>query len=129
MQNFNDIKPDCGSFPELDNYAYIGSWHGHSRVVVADKATIYVAGTSMGCGLGRIRGVINLAAKQITKKQLLKSLQEYKKNGLGVFLATLGQSYYKHEEYLLSLGFELLSEYPNYRHGAGYNQRLYILKT
>lgn len=44
-----------------------------------------------------------------------------------VFIATLGQTYYEHEEYLLSLGFELLSEYPNYRNGDKYKQRLYIL--
>jgi hypothetical protein len=44
-------------------------------------------------------------------------------------MCTLGQQYYKKEDFLLQLGFVKVSEYANYRHGqdGNYKQRMYLL--
>lgn len=107
---------------------YLGSWH-HFKQLYIQNAHIRVSGVIMGCGLCQIYGVLSLSINNVSKENLYKSLEEFVENGAGAFIATLGEKYYQHEEYLLSVGFKLLSEYPNYRHceSGKYKQRLYIL--
>ncbi len=59
-------------------------------------------------------GIIGLCLdKEITEDELRKTLSSFKNNGVGGVFCTLGQTHYPHEEKLLSLGFKLISEYPN----------------
>ena len=102
----------------------IGTWH-HTR----HYDYITVTGTITGCGLAQMYGVVNLC--NMSKKSALKLLEaiksDYRRDGAGGIVATLGAGYYNYEKQLLDFGFVMLKEYENYRHGSGYKQRLYIL--
>src|SRR6187399_389811 len=89
-----------------------------------------VCGMNTGCGLAQIHGVVNLCLlNPIEAREILKKIaDDYRNDGAGAILATLGDSYYaRYEQKLLNLGFKFLREYNNYRHGLGATQRLYIL--
>jgi hypothetical protein len=119
-------KQDMDEFPEH------GSWH--SRCILDFKKTrLYLYGMCTGCGVMQLAGISNYL-HEVKEKRILdhdsfyQELVEVKSNGVGALVCTLGQSFYKYEEELLSMGFELLSEYPNYRHDifGRYKQRMYL---
>lgn len=106
------------------------NWHeGRSYNVEGTYATLHACGTICGCGLGQLYCVTSFQKNQIEAfKGCLKLLTvDYKKDGIGAFIATLGASHWtNHEQLLLDAGFELKAEYNNWRHGATYKQRMYI---
>ncbi len=120
----NDTKEE----KPLNQYKDIGSWHTGS-VIPFGISSLTVRGMITGCGIAQCVGVANIDPDK-TKEELLTAFKPLKDDGVGAIVCTLGQNYYTHEPKLLKLGFEFLSEYPNYRHGndGAYKQRLYILK-
>lgn len=104
---------------DLKEYDGKGSWHpGQTFQYINFKGMI------TGCGLGQLHG-ITCYSKEDLEKKLVEITAYCKKTGCGMALATLGQSYYSHERKLLELGFKMLAEYNNLRHGNHYKQRLY----
>lgn len=99
------------------DFQYRGGWHQKRNY---DYTT--VAGVICGCGLVQMHGVTNLS-----NIKLKKIINDYKKDGAGAIICTLGEYYYEYEQNIIDLGFILLKEYNNYRHGADAKQRLYIL--
>lgn len=115
---------------EPAKFPYGGTWHPLKTKSIKNTA-FTVAGMMTGCGIAQMHGVVQLCDnKGITKEDLLNSLKDIKSDGVGGIIATLGAGYYNREPDLLKLGFELLSEYANYRHGSDgrYQQKCYMLK-
>ena len=113
---------------EFKEYDAGGTWH-QRYTITKFGCILNIAGLITGCGLAQIYGISNIDPN-VTKEDFLKELEPLKKDGAGGLIATLGKSYYIHEDKLLKLGFELLSEYNNYRHSStgSYKQKLYLLK-
>ncbi len=105
-----------------------GGWHGYQEIPLGAYSKLRISGAITGCGLGQLHGVIYLD-NDASINEFKKAVAEFKRNGVGAFICTLGQSHYRREQSLLDLGFERISEYHNYRHGNTYMQRLYILKV
>lgn len=105
-----------------------GRWH-KKRTYGGGYLT--VTGAVTGCGLAQMYGVSSYTLDSL-KKELVKISADYKEDGAGGIICTLGQPYYtkgaRYEQMLLDAGFELLTEYDNHRHGRGYKQRIYIYK-
>lgn len=117
----------------LPNPTVFGYWHKQCHIDF-EKTKLNFAGLVTGCGLGQIYGISHLA-QLIKKNKLTLTSSEFKekfkhqiKDGVGAVICTLGQNFYEYENIIFELGFELLSEYNNYRHGNCYTQRLYIIK-
>lgn len=119
-----------------------GSWHKHRTYEISYiagqppndfKTTkfIDVCGVISGCGLAQIHGISEINQKNfdLFKSTLEKIKADYKDDGAGCIMATLGMTYYNKEDFLLELGFVKVSEYSNYRHGTNgqYKQRMYLL--
>lgn len=116
----------------LSEYRDYGSWHSGGQVAL-NQYFLTLRGMITGCGIAQITGITYLNYpdnKNITKEEFIKKFDKFKSEGIGGVLCTLGQNHYEHEKRLLNLGFELISEYANYRHGSSghYKQKLYILK-
>ena len=94
--------------------------------------TLYCEGVICGCGLGQMYGIRDFLSdpKDIKKlkKILTKVTSDYKDDGIGGFIATLGQCYSLQEKSLLKAGFIKLSTYHNWRHGDKYTQTLYLFE-
>lgn len=100
----------------------LGKWHAKRQY-----GGITVSATIMGCGIAQMYGVSHVNETEL-KNTLVQIKNDYKVDGAGCILATLGASYYTTDHNkLLNCGFELLKEYHNYRHGDSYTQRLYCL--
>ena len=98
-----------------------------SKSFYYNKAMLWVYESKMGCGLLQIYGIAGISPESLEDYQaILKQVVETYKNDSCVFICTLGKQWFKKEEFLFKLGFKLLQEYPNKRHGGGYTQRLYI---
>jgi hypothetical protein len=69
----------------------------------------------------------NIAYVTDTPEEFHERLSTLKANA-GAVICTLGQSFFKQEDKLLSYGFKRIAEYNNWVHGVGYKQRLYILE-
>lgn len=112
----------------LSEYKDHGSWHGTRDLHIKGRK-LKLAGLITGCGLGQIHGVTQLG-DDISKKEFIAALQDFKKDGVGAVLCTLGANHYQYEKTILNLGFEKMAEYSNYRHGDDgyYKQRMYLLK-
>lgn len=117
----------------MNNYEFGGSWHEKQEIPLNQYSLKFV-GMITGCGLGQITGLryLNIDNNlEITKKEFISKFESIKNDGCGAVLCTLGEDHYSRlEEIILNLGFELISEYNNYRHSkdGNYKQRLYILK-
>lgn len=111
-----------GSYHEFQD---TNRWH-QKRIYCNRKIT--VCGMITGCGIAQMYGVSDASEEELLK-ELPKIKSDFKADGAGAIIATLGKTYYNHEEKLLNVGFELMKEYPNYRHGlnGSYTQRCYIL--
>jgi len=105
-----------------------GHWHGYKEFNLGAYSKLRISGAITGCGLGQLHGVIYLDNEAFIN-EFKKAVADFKRDGVGAFICTLGQSHYHREQSLLDLGFERISEYHNYRHGQAYMQRLYILKV
>ena len=109
-------------------------WHASKNYSLKSNPyeTIEVKETIMGCGIAQCYGIsnFNFDSEEEVAKLFEEIKKEYRLSGVGAIMATLGEDYYNIEKYLFNLGFERLSEYSNYRHGASgnYKQTLYILK-
>lgn len=111
---------------KITKFPYTGGWHT-SR----EYEYLRVTGVITGCGLAQMVGVVTYLNPRNIKnfKKLLKQITtDYKKDGAGGIICTLGEDFWEKEKFLLSCKFELLSEYHNYTHGPTYKQRLYILR-
>lgn len=152
-ENVALIKKDHNFFnsdiPPLDystKYLVTGTWHKtrfydvRTGNIINDKtiqsiySTVYVSGMITGCGIAQLHGIINLnsdlnnaSSFNISKKIIENIIEDYKEDGAGCIIATLGEDYYKYESLLKALGFDILIEYINYRHGDNYKQTLYSL--
>lgn len=108
-----------------------GIWHRNRDFYVKSGGHLSVRGMITGCGIMQVYGVSSLKP-EVTKEELKTLFSELKDNGCGAVVCTLGDLYYnpqfQYEQNLLNAGFELLSEYHNYRHGNIAMQRLYIFK-
>lgn len=113
----------------VEKYPYIGSWHSR-KIIDTGRRSIIVSGTITGCGLMQSYNISSLLIQNDSEEfeVLQNELRKLKDNGVGAIIMTLGQDFYQYHERALSFGFELISEYPNYRHRQPYNQRLYIFK-
>lgn len=86
-------------------------------------------GMITGCGLVQVYGVASINSTNFAEyKEVFDNIKsEYKDDGAGAILCTLGGDFYDKEKFILDLGFEMLREYHNYTHGPEYMQRLYCL--
>lgn len=135
-KNKTPIVP-VNDFTELS-----GSWHStwtynityqikNSTSSFTSQITLQVCGVITGCGLVQMHGISNISEHNfdLVKEKLETIKNDLRNDGAGCIMCTLGQSYYNREELLLSLGFIMVSEYANYRHGQDgkYKQRMYLL--
>ena len=117
----------------MEKYEFDGSWHPKEDINL-NTYNLKFAGMMTGCGLGQITDLKWLALEsnlKITKEEFILKFSGIKGDGCGAILCTLGQNHYLElEQIILNLGFELISEYNNYKHSSfgNYKQRLYILK-
>lgn len=123
-------KEEEQEFEKLDdNY----TWHSSRKFNINNSPYTYlrVKEVITGCGLAQCSGFADITDENFEhfKKTLDSVKKVYKRDGVGSIIATLGKAFYDREEYLLKLGFKLMSEYPNYRHGSDgeYTQRLYTI--
>lgn len=138
-KNNNDIIV----LPEVQFTELSGMWHrtrtypiqyeikNNGRKPFVSHMTLKVCGVITGCGLVQMHGISNISEHnfELVREKLETIKKDYKKDGAGCIMCTLGQSYYNKEELVLSLGFIMVSEYANYRHGQDgkYKQRMYLL--
>lgn len=129
--------------PTVDAGELSGIWHKSRDYKIEYKIyegkpherkthiNISVKGVITGCGLAQLHGISNITDTNFgaVKKEFEKIKQDYKLDGAGCIMCTLGAAYYHKQKYLFELGFVLVSEYANYRHGQDgkYKQRMYLL--
>jgi len=137
-------------FPEYKievypNPAPAQSWHNEFTVILTHRLLsiiirITISGSPGGCGVAIMHGIACSHYESKDKDKFLADLKEVfnktsefiKCDGIGNIITTLGEMYYKGFNkipmILNYLGFELISEYHNYRHGKDYMQRMYQYK-
>jgi hypothetical protein len=129
--------------PTVDATELSGTWHKSRDYSIKYKVGegkphqyetiifISVKGVITGCGLVQLHGISNItdANFEAVKKEFERIKADYKLDGAGCIMCTLGAGYYPKQKYLFELGFVLVSEYANYRHGQDgkYKQRMYLL--
>lgn len=129
--------------PEIEFTELSGVWHetrtypikyeikNNSEKPFTGHMTLKVCGVITGCGLVQMHGISNVSDYNIElvreKLEIIK--RDYKTDGAGCIMCTLGAQFYNKHDFLLSLGFIMVSEYANYRHGqdGSYKQRMYLL--
>lgn len=129
--------------PTVDATELSGTWHKSRDYKIKYKMYegksyeyehtmfISVKGVITGCGLAQLHGISNITDTnfEAVKKEFERIKADYKIDGAGCIMCTLGTQYYPKQKYLFELGFVLVSEYANYRHGynGNYKQRMYLL--
>ena len=131
------------TLPEVEFTELSGVWHrtrtytiqyvieNNSEKPFTSHMTLTVCGVITGCGLVQMHGISNISEHnfELVKKRLETIKRDYKTDGAGCIMCTLGAQYYSKHDFLLNLGFVMVSEYANYRHGqdGSYKQRMYLL--
>lgn len=129
--------------PQIEYTELSGQWHKTRDYTISypftcsdgnniiAKVTLTVVGVITGCGLVQMHGISNISESNfdLIKDKLEHIKSDYKTDGAGCIMCTLGAQYYNKEDLLLKLGFVKVSEYANYRHGQSghYKQRMYLL--
>ena len=129
--------------PTVDAAELSGTWHQSRDYKIKYKMCegkpheyesiiiISVKGVITGCGLAQLHGISNITDLnfEAVKKEFERIKTDYKIDGAGCIMCTLGAQFYPKQKYLFELGFVLVSEYANYRHGqnGNYKQRMYLL--
>lgn len=110
------------------DFPHYGMWHGKKTIPIDEYGSITVAGCITGCGLAQMSGIVDIG-ENITAEEFKQKLKSFRTSGCGAIIASLGMHYYDKIEFIESLGFVKIAEYPNYRHGADglYVQSLYII--
>lgn len=109
------------------NFPHYGAWHGKKTIKFGYRE-VTVAGCITGCGLAQMSGIVDIDT-DTTEEEFRKKIQHFRNSGCGAIIASLGMHYYDMIEFIESLGFVKIAEYPNYRHGSDgkYVQSLYII--
>lgn len=107
-------------------------WHRKASFIILKGSSLVcqfdITAMVSGCGVSIISNIITNINPFDVIPIIEKIFNLYKEDGCGVFITTFGQGHYISYGYRLleKLGFKVLSEYPNYRHGedGGYKQKL-----
>lgn len=105
------------------NFPRLPGMMGNNAVVMRLRSVV------TGCGVVTFSGYTGYISTSLNVyKIVFKVVADiYAKDGAGTMIATLGQSYYgKNVTGLETLGFKQVAEYPNLKHGSGYNQKLFV---
>lgn len=112
------------------------SYNWHESLTFKAKNNPYnfltVEELKTGCGIAQVYGIAGMTKENYDEYATIlhNACAYYKEDGVGCFIATLGEDYYDKESMLLKLGFNEVSEYSNYRHdgNGNYKQKLFSLQ-
>lgn len=108
-------------------------WHPNINFIIYYENTriisFSISETKSGCGtvvFSNYSSALNKKLDTLVIEIIKYIFEQYKLNGAGTIITTLGESYWGYDQLLRNLGFKVVNEYINYRHGTSYKQRLMV---